>query len=332
MVQVADVKRTWTEHHPDNPGQYAIAVLNTARIMGAFLDGVYTVGSEYTLLGVFTGHEFPFAVQNAGFWDGATDGTHNYSVDYNNGGVYRFDTFWGSPVKIFNTATHYLGITFDRSNNTFWLSRWDDGVIEHRSLNGQLLSSFSTALIKPGCLALDPADGTLWMGSQGNLGTFYRFKQDGTLLGTRTYPQLASLNTLGGEFQSTGANPPGPTPTPTPTPPGGAVVSVSAAPSSVKEGKNATFTIQSSFPPPLPLTVNFSMSGKAKSGSDYTLNPAANHATIPAGSTSTTVLMHTNVDQAKEKTEPATMTLQNGDGYTVSSTQNKATVNIKNKR
>ena len=214
VVQASDVKRTWVEHHPDTPGQYAVAVLNTVRIMGAFLDRIYTIGSEYNLQGVYTGYDFPFVVQGAGFWDGASDGTHNYSVDYNNGGVYRFDTFWGYPAKIFSTSQHYLGITFDQSNNTLWISNWDTGVVEHRSINGQVLSTFPSALVKPTCLALDPADGTLWMGSQNNLGTFYQFAQDGTLKGTRIYPQLSNLNTLGGEFRVNGTSTPPPPPAP----------------------------------------------------------------------------------------------------------------------
>jgi hypothetical protein len=332
VTQVADVKFTFNEHHPDTPGQYAIAVLDTVRIMGAFLEGNYTVGSEYSLEGVFTGHDFPFAVQGAGFWDGASDGTHNYAVDYNNGGVYRFDSFWENPQLLFSTAKHYLGITFDTSNNTLWISQWDNGVVEHRSLNGNLLSSFSVPFLKATCLALDPADGTLWMGSQLNLGTFSQFAQDGTPISTRAYPQLANLNTLGGEFPVSSGGEPTPTPTPTPTPGATPKLSISVTPATVSEGNEAgaTFTITASNAPGQDLSVNFITGGKAQRGSDYTLNVPNNQVTLFAGTTSASINLFPIPDHVAENTEKATVILQSGTGYKLGKQGKKATVKIQN--
>ena len=50
-------------------------------------------------------------------------------------------------------------------------------------------------------IAVDPADNTLWMGSQNAQGSFYQYSKSGTALGSVFYPALASQNTLGGEFQ-----------------------------------------------------------------------------------------------------------------------------------
>ena len=136
---------------------------------------------------------------------------NNYSVDFAHGGVYKFDGNWANPVKLFSTTSDYLGITFDTSDSTFWIAKFHTGVVEHRSVTGTVLSSFALPFTGASCLALDPQDRTLWMGSQNAQGTFYQYELDGTQVRTRTYSFLKTQNTLGGEF-------PVPTPTPTPTP------------------------------------------------------------------------------------------------------------------
>ena len=73
-------------------------------------------------------------------------------------------------------------------------------MVEHREMDGKVLSSFSAGFRSISCLALDHADGTLWVGSQGSMGTFTQFDKDGTKLGSVTYGALADQNTLGGEF------------------------------------------------------------------------------------------------------------------------------------
>jgi PEP-CTERM motif len=51
---------------------------------------------------------------------------------------------------------------------------------------------------------MDYADGTLWFGTQQDLGsaarTFYQFSTTGTQLGTQQYSGLTGNNYLGGEF------------------------------------------------------------------------------------------------------------------------------------
>jgi hypothetical protein len=278
--------------------------------MGSFLDGIITIGSEYTPSGIYTGINFPFPLAGAGFWDGATDGTNNYSVDYNNGGVYKFDSDWGGPSLLFETPIHYLGITYDESNNTLWLSQWDNGVVEHRALDGTLLGSFAVPFTKISCLAIDPADGTLWMGSQITQGTFYQYTQSGIIVTTRVYPFLTKLNTLGGEFPSPIVAPsPRPAPGPTPT------VTLSVSPAQISEGSDATFAVSRSVVSMQSLVVSFAMSGKAIQGSDYTLNGPLGGITIPGGASSATVLLHAIADHVSEKTESATMTLTPSPSY-----------------
>jgi hypothetical protein len=322
ITQFNNVIGTFFEHFPQSPGQYAISVLNTVRIMGSFLDGIISIGSEYTLSGTYTGVNFPFPLAGAGFWDGATDGTNNYSIDYNNGGVYKFDSDWGGPTLLFATPIHYLGITYDESNNTLWLSQWDTGVVEHRSLDGTLLGSFNVPFINVSCLALDAADGTLWMGSQTTQGTFYQYTQAGALVTTRFYPFLTKLNTLGGEFPSTIVAPtPRPAPGPTPT------VTLSVSPSQISEGDDATFTVSRSAVSAQPLVVGFSMSGKATQGSDYTLSGPLGAITIAGGASSATVVLHAIADHVSEKKETATMTLTSSPGYNLAKPK-KATAKI----
>lgn len=79
----------------------------------------------------------------------------------------------------------YLGITYDSSDNTLWISQFLSNSVEHCSLSGLLLGSFAAADSTLTSLALDPADGTLWMGAQNTLGTFYQYSRSRTLLGYR---------------------------------------------------------------------------------------------------------------------------------------------------
>ena len=131
-------------------------------------------------------------------------------------------------------------------------------------------------------------------------------------------------------FSPTGGATPTPTPTPTPT---ATVVPqeayVTAAPSSVKKGQQATFTVAlDPGPAAQPVTVNYSMSGSAALGTDYTLSGTPGQVTIPAGSFSANVILRArrNVNKA------ATMTLINGPGYFLSGfADDVATIRIKKK-
>jgi hypothetical protein len=57
------------------------------------------------------------------------------------------------------------------------------------------------------------------------------------------------------------------------------------------------------------------MSGTATNGTDYTLSGRPNQVRIPAGQSSATVTLTSQLDQVTEGTENAIMTLQRGRGY-----------------
>jgi hypothetical protein len=71
------------------------------------------------------------------------------------------------------------------------------------------------------------------------------------------------------------------------------------------------------------------MSGKAQFGADYTVAGVFGQTDIPAGASSTTVVLHAVTDMLSEKTEKAKMKLSRGAGYKVIRPK-KATVTITN--
>jgi hypothetical protein len=141
--------------------------------------------------------------------------------------------------------------------------------------------------------------------------------------------------------------PPSPTPTPsstptpsptatavpTPTPP---AVGLTAAPTSVGKGGTATFTISLNASTSQDVTVNYSMSGNAVAGADYTLSGTPNQVVISSGQTSTGVTLTVTTMKTKGK-EKATMTLNAGSGYQLPAGKRrkakppKVTVTINNK-
>jgi hypothetical protein len=192
VVQGNSVINSWSAH---NTGEDALAILSTVRTLGESAPG-----SDYTLGGTYTGTDYPYPATGAAFFDGTTDGVLNYSVDLSNGGVYSMNSDWTNPISLFSTPAGDLAIAFDRSSSTFWLGSFTGNTVEHRSRTGTVLSSFTVPFSSITCLALDPADGTLWMGSQATQGTFYQYSQTGVLLNTMHYTALETQNTLGGEF------------------------------------------------------------------------------------------------------------------------------------
>jgi hypothetical protein len=92
-------------------------------------------------------------------------------------------------------------------------------------------------------------------------------------------------------------------------------VTVSVSPSAIQEGQTAAFTVTASTAVAQNTVVNYSMSGKATQGSDYTMSGTSGQIVIPAGSNSGSVTLTAIVDNVKEKKETAIMTLQPGSGY-----------------
>jgi hypothetical protein len=117
-------------------------------------------------------------------------------------------------------------------------------------------------------------------------------------------------------------------PTPTPPPQTTPKVTLAVTPGIVNEGGDATFTISvSALNPSQVTTVHYSMRGKAQFQTDYTLSGTFGQADIPAGATSTTVILHALTDGLTEKKEKATMKLSAGADYKLSKPK-KATVKI----
>jgi hypothetical protein len=111
--------------------------------------------------------------------------------------------------------------------------------------------------------------------------------------------------------------------TPSPSP---IEVYVFASPNHVSPGQNANFiigTVHGSVGSPL--TVFYSMAGSATLGTDYTLSGTPGQATIPAGSSSATVVLHAMGGVGKN----ATMVLVNGPGYFISSLAGQDTIRIR---
>ena len=71
------------------------------------------------------------------------------------------------------------------------------------------------------------------------------------------------------------------------------------------------------------------MRGTALQGNDYTLGGIVGQATIPAGQSSATVVLHAVTDHVKEKSETAVMALASGAGYKIPK-RARATVTIVN--
>lgn len=191
--------------------EYPVVVLDTVRT-GSYYSGIS--GHEYARTGSFTGTAYPSSIPGL-HHDGATDGVHNYTTSYwnieggiisNGTAIWRTDTDWTHPVKLFDTLnTRPSGITYDSSNGTLWVSEW--GSDSHRSpairnyeMNGTVLFSFLTDGRYATAVAFDPTDGTLWMSGYENAGYFYQYSRTGTYMGSTYFSELAGVVTLGGEI------------------------------------------------------------------------------------------------------------------------------------
>jgi hypothetical protein len=174
--------------------------------------------------------------------NGTSDGTHNYFLEFGvpqshigspsctpsgcvmgvvesnlNGSNehYLFDL----PYYAFGGPDGYQGIAYDPLNDSLWIS--DDeyrGEILDYSLTGNLLSSFSTGITESGYpdgLALDPADGTLWLHIDYRSGTsspagWYQYTTSGTLLQQGSLAGIPNNYTYNAQFEEFGSGVPEP--------------------------------------------------------------------------------------------------------------------------
>ncbi|MCG3126442.1 MAG: hypothetical protein CHACPFDD_01277 [Phycisphaerae bacterium] len=177
--------------------EYPVAVNGTVRTLGAILGGT---GREYSLGGVVTGPVYTNVVGTS--YDSTTDGQHNYVISWDTGDVIQTDTDYQNPVPLFNVGGPGtgLGITYDPTNNSLWIAQFGGGTVENRTLAGGLISSFNTGISLQAALALDHADGSLWLVEWTQNGDFRQFSKAGAPLGSEHYPALVGVNPLGGEF------------------------------------------------------------------------------------------------------------------------------------
>ncbi|NUM35201.1 MAG: hypothetical protein HUU50_11690 [Candidatus Brocadiae bacterium] len=185
------IKNSWA-----NAGSYELAIVVDDRVR-TYSHNVGYNGAEYTLSGSFTGKTY---VNNLGAnaHDATTDGTYYYLFSHGAQTIYKFEKDWQNPQVLFSfTGAARLGITYDPTDNTLWISGWGTGLVEHYTMSGGLLGSFATDTYTS-ALALDHADGTLWL-SSGATNTFKQYSKSGTLLSTVTYSAVTG-NIYGGEF------------------------------------------------------------------------------------------------------------------------------------
>jgi hypothetical protein len=92
-------------------------------------------------------------------------------------------------------------------------------------------------------------------------------------------------------------------------------VGLEAIPHNVSEGNNATFNFLATQPPIQPITVHYSVSGKAQLNVDYTLSGPPGQVQIPAGQHSAPLTLHALTDTVREKKESVVITITPGTGY-----------------
>lgn len=171
-----------------------------------------TPGSPLTSTGVFTLNN----TTTETFWDGTSDGTYNYMIGYNSsaqGTIYRCGLDWSNatPVANMGVGLSFTGITYDATDNTFWVTGLSGGFVFLYNVTlpsnvGLVQTNRSRVLLQAStanALAMD-VDNTLWFTQIG--GTMMHYGRDGSFLGSYTPSNPASVP-FGGEIA-----PPVPTP------------------------------------------------------------------------------------------------------------------------
>src|SRR5690606_29787948 len=167
VIQNGVIVRSWSPLPGTAQYQYPLVVMDTVRTMGA---NAGEVGAEYDLNGTDLGPRYTHPTGPGRCWDGTTDGTHHYTID-SSGFVWRLDRNWTNPVQLFD-AGGIGSLTFDPTNGSLWVSQFSTQTITEYALDGTTLRSFNTGHTQNMALALDHADGTLWLHDRTTQGTF----------------------------------------------------------------------------------------------------------------------------------------------------------------
>lgn len=181
--------------------EYPIAVSGDVRTTGLCC-GI--AGGQYTLGGTPTGTTY---VLPGGMYalDSTTDGTHNYLVDGANSNVYQTARDYTNPVLLFTSSGVNMGITYDPANHSLWISGWDNTMVTDYSMNGTVISSFSTGKYVNGALAYEQATNTLWLVDVNDTESLQQYSTTGQWLSSGPIVGPA----LGGEFNFTPVPEPG---------------------------------------------------------------------------------------------------------------------------
>jgi len=196
VIQNGQLIRSWGVAPNTAQYQYPLAINETIRTMGANLGDV---GAEYDIAGTDLGTRYTHPAPQSRCWDGTTDGTSNFAID-SAGTVARYDADWTNPVVLFDAGG--LGaVTYDPTNDSLWVSQFGTTTIVEYDMRGTALRSFDTGHDKNMALALDHADGTLWIHDRNARGTYEQWTKDGTRLTRRAIAGMEGQNALAGEFQ-----------------------------------------------------------------------------------------------------------------------------------
>lgn len=200
VIQNGVLLRSWSPAAGTAQYQYPLVVTGTVRTMGA---NAAEIGAEYDLNGNDLGARFTHPAGPSRSWDGTTDGLNYYAID-SSGRVYSFDRDWGNPTLLFSAGS--IGaLTYDPTNNSLWVSQFSTMNVTEYSLAGVNLRSFSTGHTQNMALALDHADGTLWLHDRTTQGTFEQWSKTGVMLARIAVPGMNTQNALGGEMQFPGS-------------------------------------------------------------------------------------------------------------------------------
>ena len=211
VVQGASVIRSFNTSYGSSTfaeANFAVSNVVTTNGFGSYYG--LGIAGQYSLTGTPTGVSHT-AQATPGYsgeynYDGTSDGTHNYTVQFNadqgGGAVIQTDANWQNPAVLFSVAGggQYMGIAYDSRNNSLWVSGWYATTIADYSLSGTLLSSFDTFQNNKAALGYDAADDTLWFSSQA-ANTLEQFSTAGALLQLGTPNGLPSAaNFYAGDF------------------------------------------------------------------------------------------------------------------------------------
>jgi hypothetical protein len=191
----------------NNSGTYAesgLAVQATIKMVGRnFGDN----GAEYAFDGTPLGGGPYFNPAYASLYDGATNGSSNWSVAHNdsatNYAVVVGDADWNNLQVAFVPTRRSSGITYVQSTGTLWVANTAgafDGLQEY-DLNGNLLTDIPLPSIAAAGygLAWDQADDTLWITGWGGNADAYQLDFAGNVLQAVDVPGISG-NWISAEF------------------------------------------------------------------------------------------------------------------------------------